>query len=416
MRGHDRSPILGNALPGSPRGADKTPYTMLYYFDFSQYVCMLRLAWKEPNPMARRYFLFILCVSVPLISSFHAICFFLDGILFPALHRVKIVTPVFVVGHARSGTTLVHRLMGKDEGRFSSFNLYELYFPSLLQKKLIRAVARFDERYLASVLEKRVRAWEEKRYASTRDVHAMGLTKAEEDDIVFYYSCASGYWMTKLPYMGELDFYRIDERSARERKRMMDFYKACIRRQLMLNGTDRIHLSKNPVFAGRVESLIEAFPDARIVVPMRNPNETIPSLLKLMRIGYRALDWDEDGIKRSLRFLADQSYHTYRYPLEVLARHPEIRQSVIDYRDVTARPAETIERTYEQLGFAISDEYREVLRSENKRARTHETTHSYSLDEFDLAADEIRVELAPLFERFGWDDDPGATESLADSS
>ena len=148
---------------------------------------------------------------------------------------------------------------------------------------------------------------------------------------------------------------------------------------------------------------------------MRNPNETIPSLLKLMRVGYRALDWDEDGIKRSLRFLADQSYHTYRYPLEVLARHPEIRQSVIDYRDVTARPAETIERVYEQLGFSISDEYREVLRAEDKRARTHETTHSYSLDEFGLAADEIRVELAPLFERFGWDDDLGASEPRGDS-
>ena len=415
MRCSRRNPILGNALAGRAQCADKTPDTMLYYFDFSQYLRMLRLAWNEPNPMARRYFLFILCVNVPLISCFHAICFFLDGILFPALHKVEIRTPVFVVGHARSGTTLVHRLMGMDEGRFSSFNLYELYFPSLLQKKLIRAVARFDGRYLAGALENRVRAWEEKRYASTRDIHAMGLTKPEEDDIVFYYSCASGYWMTKLPYMGELDFYRIDERPAHERKRMMDFYKACIRRQLMLNGTDRVHLSKNPVFAGRVETLIEAFPDARIVVPMRNPNETIPSLLKLMRVGYRALDWDEDGIKRSLRFLADQSYHTYRYPLEVLARHPEIRQSVIDYRDVTARPAETIERVYEQLGFSISDEYREVLRAEDKRARTHETTHSYSLDEFGLAADEIRVELAPLFERFGWDDDLGASEPRGDS-
>lgn len=383
---------------------------MLYYFDFPQYFRMLRLAWNEPHPVARRYFLFILCVSVPLIASFHAICFFLDGILFPALHNVEIRTPVFVVGHARSGTTLVHRLMSKDDGRFSSFNLYELYFPSLLQKKAIRAVAKFDRRFLSSVLAKLVQAWEEKRYAATRDIHDMGLTQPEEDDIVFYYSCASGYWMTKLPYMGKLDFYRIDERPAHERKRMMDFYKACIRRQLLLNGSDRIHLSKNPVFAGRVETLIEAFPDARIVVPMRNPNETIPSLLKLMRVGYRALDWDEDGIMRSLRFLADQSYHTYRYPLEVLARHPETRQAVIDYRDLTARPAETIERSYEQLGFAISDEYREVLRTEDKRARTHETRHAYSLDEFGLAADEIRRELAPLFERFGWDDDAGEAE------
>ena len=365
---------------------------------------MLKLAWNEPNPMARRYFLFILCVSVPLVSAFHAVCFFLDGILFPRLHNIEIRTPVFVVGHARSGTTLIHRLMSKDEGRFSSFNLYELYFPSLLQKKVIRAIARFDARFLGGAMQKRVTAWEDKRYRATRDIHNMGLTQPEEDDIVFYYSCASGFWMTKLPYMGEIDFYHTDKRSAKERKRLMDFYKDCVRRQLYLNGGDRIHLSKNPVFSGRVETLIEAFPDARIVVPVRNPNETIPSLLKLMRVGYRALDWDDAHIKRSLRFLADQSYHTILYPLEVLDRHPEVPHSIIDYRDVTAQPAETIERTYEQLGFPISPEYREILLAEGKRARRHETSHTYSLEEFGLEADEIRVQLADLFEEFGWDD------------
>ncbi len=381
---------------------------MIFYFDFQQYFRMLRLAWNEPNPMARRYFLFILCVSVPLISTFHAICFFLDGILFPGLSKVEIRNPVFVVGHARSGTTLVHRLMSKDQGRFSSFNLYELYFPSLLQKKVIRAVARFDQRFLGGAMEKRVRAWEEKHYGSTRDIHKMGLTEPEEDDIVFYYSCASGFWITKMPYLGEIDFYFVDERPPKARKRLMDFYKQCIRRQLYLNGGDRIHLSKNPIFAGRVESLIEAFPDARIVVPMRNPHETIPSLLKLMRVGYRALDWDEERIEHCLRFLADQSYHSYRYPLEVLARHPETPHSILDYRDITARPTETIERTYEDLGFSLSPEYREVLLSEDKRVRQHGTSHTYSLEEFGLAADQIRVELASLFERFQWDS--GSTE------
>ncbi len=384
---------------------------MVFHFDFAQWRRMLRLAWNEPTPVARRYFLFILCVSVPIISTFHAICFFLDALLFPGLRKVEIKNPVFVVGHARSGTTLVHRLMSKDEGRFSSFNLYELYFPSLLQKKVIRAVARFDARFLGSALEKRVRAWEDKHYASTRDMHKMGLTEPEEDDIIFYYSCASGFWMTKMPYMGQVDFYRIDERPAPERKRLMDFYKQCLKRQLYLNGTDRIHLSKNPVFSGRVETLIEAFPDARIVVPVRNPHSTIPSLLSLMSLGYRALDWEPERVQRSLRFLADQSYHTYLHPLRVLERHPETAQAIIDYRDLTENPAQTIERTYEQLGFGMSPEYREVLLAEGKRARKHETAHRYSLEKFGLEPDEIRRELADLFETFHWEEPAAAPES-----
>ncbi|MBW1684164.1 MAG: sulfotransferase [Deltaproteobacteria bacterium] len=385
---------------------------MLFHFDFANYFRMLSLAWREPNPHARWYYLSVLLLWVPIVSTFHAICFFLDGILFPGLWKTEIRTPVFVVGHARSGTTLVHRLMSEDEGRFSVFVLYELYFPSLLQKKLIRFFAGVDRRYLGGVLEKRVRAWEDGHYAAMREVHKMGLTEAEEDDIVLYYSCASGFWITKMPYMGDLDFYYVDRFPERKRRRLMRFYKDCVRRQLHLNGGDKIHLSKNPIFAGRVASLIETFPDARIVVPLRNPYETLPSLLKLMRSGWKSLGWDEERQERCLRVLADQSFHTYRYPLEVLERHPETPRAVVDYRDVVADPAATIERTYEQLGFPITPEFREVLVAEGKRARRHKSGHSYSLAEFGLEADEIRTQLADLFERFGWDEGAGGT--LAD--
>ncbi len=182
----------------------------------------------------------------------------------------------------------------------------------------------------------------------------------------------------------------------------MRFYAACVRRQLYLNGRDKIHLSKNPIFAGRVESLIEAFPDARIVVPLRNPNETIPSLLKLMRMGWKRLAWDEERQVRCLRILADQSFETYRYPLEVLARHPETLHAIVDYRDVVADPAATIEQVYRQLDLPMTAAYREVLVSEGKRAREHRSGHVYSLEEFGLAADEIRERLGDLFEQYRW--------------
>jgi hypothetical protein len=383
---------------------------MIFHFDFANYFRMLSLAWHERNPRARRYYLLVLLVSVPLVATFHAICFFLDGLLFPGLWKTRIRAPVFLVGHARSGTTLAHRLMSRDAGRFSSFRLYELYFPSLLQKKAIRLFAGLDRRHLGGFFEKRVRAFEAKRYGAMRDVHKMGLTEPEEDDIVFYYSCASGFWITKMPYMGDLDFFYVDRRSERKRRRLMRFYADCVRRQLYLNGGDKIHLSKNPVFAGRVESLIETFPDARIVVTMRNPFETIPSLLKLMRVGWRRLDWDAARVDRCLRVLADQSFDTYRYPLEVLARHPETPHAVVDYRDVVADPAATIEQVYGQLGLPMTPQYRELLLAEGKRARKHVSGHSYSLEEFGLDAGEIRSRLAELYHRFDWEE-PASSET-----
>lgn len=380
---------------------------VFFHFDFTRYRQMLRLAWNEPNRVVRRYYLFVLLFSVPLVASFHAVCFFLDGLLFPGLWRTPIEKPVFVVGHARSGTTFAHRLMSQDEDRFSVFRLYELYFPSLLQKKVIRGVAALDRRFLDGFLEARVKAWEERHYAATRKTHEMGLTQPEEDDLVFYYSCASGFWISRMPYMRELDFYYVDEWPERRRRRLMRFYRDCVRRQLYLNGGDKIHLSKNPVFAGRIEALIETFPDARFVVPIRNPFETIPSLLKLVSGSWRRLGWEKTQTRDCQQVLAEQSFHTYRHPLEVLDRHPEVPRAILDYRDLMADPATSVERVYGDLGLEMTDAYREVLRRERKHAREHVSGHAYSLEEFGLDADAIQTRLADLFERYDWDTGTG---------
>ena len=386
---------------------------MIMYFDFATYTRMFRLALREENPAGRRRLLFILLVIVPIVATFNAVCFFLDGVFFPGLHTVEVRTPVFIVGHARSGTTLMHRLMSTDGERFSYFMLYEMFFPSLLQKKFIRFLAACDRRWLGARIERRLKAWEDRKFAKTQDMHRTGLTAPEEDDFIYTFSCASGFWIVLLPYMGQLDFYYIDERPPADRRRRMRFYAACVRRQLYLNGTNKIHLSKNPVFSGRVESLIEAFPDARIVVLMRNPYDTIPSLLKLMQTSWKYRKWDDAQMNRSLRALAEQSFHTYRYPLDVLARHPNVKQAVVDYRELVAEPRRVVHQVYAQLGFPVTPEFDAVLQREEHRARAHETTHRYSLEEFGLKGDDIRTALADLFDRYRWDDDAARPATVA---
>ena len=62
---------------------------MFFYFDFATYSRLLRLALQEA-PASRRRLLVRLLVRVPLVALFHAVCFFLDGILFPGLHTVEV--------------------------------------------------------------------------------------------------------------------------------------------------------------------------------------------------------------------------------------------------------------------------------------------------------------------------------------
>lgn len=369
-----------------------------FYFDVGNYVTMLRLVRAEADPKRRRQLLAAFLIGVPLMAAIHAICFALDPLLFPSLRRTEVRAPVFCVGHARSGTTYLHRLMAQDE-QFSVVLMYEMFFPSLLEKRLLQLVFRADEKVFAKRLRHRIDAIEERTFAETNDMHRTGFFAAEEDDFLLTWSLASGFWIVLFPYLGELDFYHVDQWSERKRKRLMTFYKECVRRQLALTGRPT-HLSKNPTFCGRVEALIETFPDAKFIVPMRNPYETIPSLLKMLQTTWVLQGRDDRLIKESVLILADQSFDSYCHPLEVQARHPEIRSCVVDYRDLVEQPATTMRRVYEELDLDLPAPVAAAIGA--SRGQGHETTHRYSLEEFGLDPQAIHTRLAPLFDRFGW--------------
>jgi hypothetical protein len=387
----------------------------LYYVDWSNYATMLRLIRTERDPRKRAALYAAFLVVVPAISGVHAVCFALDPVLFPSLRRTQVVAPVFSVGHARSGTTYLHRLMAQDS-RFSYFLMYEMFFPSMLEKSLIRGALRLDER-----LGGRVRRWldeaSRRTFEASSDMHATGFFAPEEDDFVLTWSLASGFWMVLFPYLDELDFYHVDRWPAAKRKRVMGFYRECVRRQLALNGGGT-HLSKNPTFCGRVEALIEEFPDARLVVPVRNPNETIPSLLKMMQRTWEGLGAENERIRASLAVLAEQSFDAYAHPLDVVDTHPECPSVVVDYRDLIAEPGDTLRRVYAALGLEVTAEMAEVFDAAN-RGQGHESTHTYSLEEFGLDPDAIRQGLSSLFVEFDWPDirpESSSPQSLADTT
>jgi len=370
-----------------------------FYFDVGNYVTMLRLVRAESDKARRRKMLAAFLIGVPLMVTIHAVCFALDPVLFPSLRRTDVREPVFSVGHARSGTTYLHRLMAQDE-RFSVVLMYEMFFPSLLEKKLLRLLFRADEKLFGNRLHRKIDAIEERTFADTNDMHRTGFFAAEEDDFLLTWSLGSGFWIVLFPYLGQLDFYHVDRWSERKRRRLMTFYKECVRRQLALNGGGT-HLSKNPTFCGRVEALIETFPDAKFIVPMRNPYETIPSLLKMLQTSWALQGRDDDLIGESLRILADQSFDSYSHPLEVLARHPEIRSCVVDYRDLVGQPAATMSRVYDELDLDMPPALAAAIGA--SRGQGHETTHRYSLEEFGLDPQAIHLRLAALFDQFGWD-------------
>lgn len=376
-----------------------------YYFDGANYWRMVRLVAKEQNAARRRSMRFALLVVVPLASLVHAVCFALDPLVFPRLRRTEVRAPVFMVGHARSGTTYLHRLLAADP-QFSYVLLWEMFFPSLLEKKALRAVLRVDAR-LGGRIRRRILAAEERQVGEFRGMHDTGLFSPEEDDFLLATSCGSGFWIALFPYMRQFDFYHVDRWPARKRKRVMSFYRECVRRQLALNSGAVTHLSKNPTFCGRIDALLETFPDARFIVQVRNPHQTIPSLLRLLQVGWESRGADPERVKDSLRLLAEQSFHSYEYPLEVLESHPDVPSLVVEYRDLVGDPQATLAKVYDELRIPPPAASPAAVGGPGGE---HRSTHRYSLEEFGLEAEAIHRRLAPLFDRFGWDPTPPSAQ------
>lgn len=371
------------------------------YFDLQYYGRVLRHVWSLSDWPGRPRMLLRLLVLVPLATLFHTCCFLLDYLLFPRLWRQRVERPVFIVGHARSGTTLAHRLLAGDGDTFSYFLYWELFFPSLLQKKVIRALGRLDA-WLGEPCLRRLRAWDERTFGKYRHIHDMSLWNAEEDQFVMRAAFVTQQWALDVPLMHRIDQFHVDQMPARKRRRWLHHYRECVKRQLLLNGGDRIHLSKNPVMCGWVGALIETFPDARIAVLVRNPHQCIPSTLKLLEVSWRGKGWTPAQYADSLRVMTEISFDSFRNPRRVLAAHPDTPHLFVDYRDLTARPRETVQAIYSALQLPYTEAFDAWLRAQEDRERSHSTRFEYSIDDYELSPSRIESELGEQFERYDW--------------
>ena len=371
------------------------------YFDVDYWWRVTRHTWGLKDWPGRPRMLLRLLLLQPLLYLLHVTCFLLDYLLFPRLCYTPVTQPVFVIGHARSGTTLMHRLMSADADRFSYFLYWETFFPSLLQKKTVRLLGYLDDKVLGGFLEKKIRAWDDKTFGPYRHMHNMSLFNAEEDCFAMQAAFVSQQWSLEIPMMDLVDFFHLDKMPKKSR-RWMHHYRELVKRQLLLNGANKIHLSKNPVMSGWVESLIEAFPDARFVVMMRDPGACIPSCLKLVEASWKHKGWRREDCEVSLARLTEISFEHFTHPREVLARYPQTPSVVVDYRRLTSAPREAVQEVYSALGLPLEHSHDDWLRARAEKERAHHSKFEYSLGEFHLSAAQIEQRLASFYQQYRW--------------
>lgn len=232
-----------------------------------------------PVPYLKRLGL-LLALWPPVIALqvAHWLGFLLDEIAFRGYRKVAVRTPLFVLGVPRSGTTFMHRLLARDPALTTLATWECIFAPSVSERYFWLGVAALDRR-LGGPLARTLRWCESRALGRLDDVHPTALAAPEED-----------YW-TLMPLLScfvlVVAFPRADwlwrmarfdrDMPARERDRLVRWYRRCLQRHLYVHGAGKTLLSKNAAFAGMATTLVEAFPDCRLVICERDALSVIES-------------------------------------------------------------------------------------------------------------------------------------------
>jgi hypothetical protein len=328
----------------------------------------------------------------------------IDDRLWPEIADQKIEQPVFIFGNARSGTTLLHRLMSRDDEHFTSMMLYQSAFSAVSVRRTVEALDRLDRRLPGRPLRRVVDLINRVVFSGWEGIHEMGIDKAEEDEAVFALCLMSPAVVLLLPYLDELPgVIAFDALPTAERRGFMDFYEDTLRRHLYASGGQRAFLNKNALFAPRVRTMFERFPDARFVYLIRHPFDAIPSFLNMFHSKWTTHSPEISTNSSEARALARLAIDHYRCALDCRKFIPRDQFITVRYTDLAANPRDTIEKLYRRLGLAVSRPFRSQLEAALAAQRNFSPEHGYSLEQFGLTEEEVFTELKDFFSEFGFD-------------
>ncbi|MGM0575834.1 MAG: sulfotransferase [Myxococcota bacterium] len=333
-----------------------------------------------------------------------------DEVLAPEWREADGRGPLFVLGHQRSGTTLLHRLLASDVDHARALTLQEMLLPAVSAQRVVARVARVD-RSTGRALERSFRAAQDRLFGPLDDIHRARFDEVEEDEFVLWAVYASAMCANDAPAStGErtLDGLRdFDAWSEDRRAEVLAWYRAVLRKKLFREpggDAEAWIVAKNPAFTRKIPALLRAFPDARFVYLVRDPREAIPSRLSLVRaIWRRRFPGFREMRPEQVETLLADSVRTYLRAERDLPQVPTSRRLVVTYDDLVASPADVVRRIYARFALPGPGRVLEARLDDLEGRPPRPSRHRYGLEEFGLDPDRVTEPLAVVLERYGFD-------------
>ena len=144
-------------------------------------------------------------------------------------------------------------------------------------------------------------------------------------------------------------------------------------------------LSKNAAFAPWAQSLAQRFPNARFIVSLRDPLETVPSQLSSIGSGLAFFGVPADSEPVRQRLTAQLAFY-YENLDRLREQVPETRHAALGMSDLRGGLGKTLRAVYKRFGLPISADFERVLEREDGQARRYKSSHHYSLEQFGLTS------------------------------
>jgi hypothetical protein len=310
----------------------------------------------------------------------------------PEIRSEEIAAPLVIVGLARTGTTMLHRLLSSDPGLYSA-RWWEVRFPAPFPGHDWRGS---DPR----IAEARAQVqWILAEQPVLAAIHPWDAEGPDEEIMLMEHS-----FLSHVPESSaNLPSYRAwlavqDLRPAYAfLRRLLQFLQWQKRRR---GETAERWVLKTPMHLGHLDLLFETFPGARVIQTHRDPLETIPSVASM----YLAL-WGLGAEKPDPLELGRQCLERYagalRRCLAVRDKMPADRFVDVDYRAVARDPLAEVRRIYAAVGRTLTPEAEAAMRAWVARnPREHRPPHEYAMEAFGYTRERIEREFAAYRARF----------------
>jgi hypothetical protein len=308
----------------------------------------------------------------------------------PEILEIPVQAPIVVAGLARTGTTMLQRMIAQDPG-IRSLASWEAINPA----PPIRNTGKKDPRFAqAAAAAKGLKYMSPGFFA----IHPAEPDAPEEEVILLEQS-----FLTTTPEaMMNVPTYSkwLEEQdhipAYQALKRMMQY----LQWQRPGIGKDVRWVLKTPHHQEYFDPLLEVFPNATLVHTHRDPLKTSPSLFSMLTHLQMIFSDDVDPNRVASHWL-DKIENMARRTMATRDRVNDKGFVDVSYYDLIRDPLPQVARIYEAAGAELTPEALKAMESSRKVNKQHKYgRHKYSLADFAMTKEDVESRIAPYRTRF----------------